>query len=94
MPVVICILINGLRDLCLPAHSISYNFSLFQILRDIRQGLLQIGREGMGPAMPGGEYRNSISTNMYNYLGSFENVITVFIEREKVECETVWHERA
>jgi hypothetical protein len=82
-------LINGLTVLCLPAHSISYNVSFFQILRDIRQGLLQIGREGVGPALHGGEYRNAISTNLYNYFGSFERVITVFIELAKVECESI-----
>jgi hypothetical protein len=60
-----------------------------QILRDIRQGLLQIGREGVGPALPGGEYRNSISANLYNYFGSFERVITLIIKRAKVECESI-----
>ena len=71
-------------------HSISYEFfSFFQILRDIRQGLLQIGREGVGPALPGGEYRNSISTNLYNYFGSFERAITLIIKCSKVECESI-----
>jgi len=72
-----------------PAHSTIYNFSFFQILRDIRQGLLQIGREGVGPALPGGEYRNSISTNLYNYFGSFGRVITLVIKRAKIECESI-----
>lgn len=89
MSVVICILINGLHVLCLPAHSVSYNFSFFQILRDIRQGLLQIGREGVGPALPGGEYRNSISTNLYNYFGIFERAITLIIKQATVECESI-----
>jgi hypothetical protein len=51
--------------------------------------LLQIGREGIGPALPGGEYRNSISTNLYNYFGSFERVITFIIKWAKVEYESV-----